>query len=94
MNILELLENGYKKCFNELELHKTMKMKNSNLNFNIYKGYGDDNYEYELHFEKSIEFENCNYKKFYFKSDLELGKFIFECKANNGLPKGAKGILK
>lgn len=93
MNVIELLNKGYEKCFEELELQKVMTLEGSNLNFRIYEGYGDATYKWELQFEKSVDFGRGNYKSFTFKSDLELGKFVFECKANNGLPKGAIGII-
>ena len=95
MTVNELLNAAYEKMFNGLmaKRYQTMTMKQSELNFRIYEGYGDANYKWELQFEKSVDFGYGNYKSFTFNSDLELGKFVFECGANNGLPKGAKGIL-
>ena len=69
-------------------------MKTSKLKFRLYEGYGDMNYKWEIQFEKSIDFGYGNYKRFTFKTNLELGKFLFECGSNDGLPKGAKGIIE
>lgn len=95
MNTDELLKTAYKKFSDAAisKLHQVLTMKKSNLKFKIYEGYGDANYKWELQFEKSIDFGYGNYKSFTFKTDLELGKFLFECGANEGLPKGAKGII-
>jgi len=96
MNAMELLEQAYNKMFNGAmaKRYSEMTMKDSGLKFRIYEGYGDANYKWELQFDKSVDFGYGNYKSFTFKTDMELGKFLFECGANNGLPKGAKGIMK
>jgi len=95
INVTELLNNAYIKMFNGVMVrrYQVMTMKTSDLKFRVYEGYGDANYKWELQFEKSIDFGYGNYKSFTFKTDLELGKFLFECGSNNGLPSGAKGIL-
>ena len=95
MDVNELLNKAYEKMFNGVmaKRHQVLTMKGSDLQFRVYEGYGDMNYKWEVQFENSIDFGYGNYKSFTFKSDLELGKFLFECGANNGIPKGAKGIL-
>lgn len=94
-NANELLNKAYEKMFNGAVARKysVMTMKTSNLKFRIYEGYENATYKWELQFEKSIDFGYGNYRIFNFKTDLELGKFLFECGANDGLPKGAKGVL-
>ena len=95
MNTNDLLNKAYIKMFEGAiaKRYQVMTMKKSNLNFRIYEGYGNDTYKWEVQFEKPIDFGYGNYKRFTFKSDIELGKFLFECGANEGLPKGAKGII-
>ena len=94
MNINGLLNAGYE-MFSEAvaRIHEAQTMEHSNISYRIYEGYGDANYKWELQFEKAIDFGNGNYKSFTFKTDTELGKFLFDCTANEGLPKGAKGVL-
>lgn len=95
INTTELLEKAYMKMFNAVlaKRYTVITMKVSNLKFRIYDGYGNAKYKWELQFEKSIDFGYGNYKSFTFQSDRDLGKFLFDCGANNGLPKGAIGIL-
>lgn len=95
INVNELLNKAYEKMFNGAmsKRYQTMTMQASNLKFKIYEGYGNATYKWELQFEKCIDFGYGNYKSFYFGTDLELGKFLFDCGSNKGLPKGAKGVL-
>lgn len=97
LNVNELLEKAYDKTFNAClsKRYNEMTMKESELKFRIYPGNQKigETFKWELEFDKSIDFGYGNWKKFYFKSDRELGKFLFDCGTNNGLPKGAKCIL-
>lgn len=97
INVNELLEKAYNKMFEGAmsRRYNEMTMKASGLKFRIFEGNQriGETFKWELEFDKSIDFGYGNWKKFYFKSDIALGKFLFECGANNGLPKGAKCIL-
>lgn len=97
INVNELLEAAYIKMFNGAMAKKynEMTMKESGLKFRVYAGNAriGETFKWELEFNKSIDFGYGNWKKFYFNSDRALGKFLFECGCNNGLPSGAKGIL-
>lgn len=97
LNVVEILEKAYDKMFKGAmsKRYNEMTMKGSGLKFRVFAGskIANETFEWCLEFDKSVDFGYGNWRKFYFNSDRELGKFLFECGANNGLPKGAKGIF-
>lgn len=97
INVMEVLERAYTKMFEAAKSRKynDMTMKGSGLKFRIYEGnkLAHEKFAWKLEFNRPIDFGYGNWKVFYFNSDRALGKFLFECGANNGIPSGAKGIL-
>ena len=97
INVMEVLEKAYTKMSTAAIKNKynDMTMKGSGLKFRIYEGnkIAHETFAWKLEFNRSIDFGYGNWKVFYFNSDRALGKFLFECGANNGIPSGAKGIL-
>lgn len=97
MNVMELLEKAYMKMFEGAmkKRYNEMTMKDSGLKFRIWQGskLAHETFAWKLEFDRSIDFGYGNWKVFYFNSDRDLGKFLFECGSNNGLPQGAKGTL-
>lgn len=98
INVMELLEKSYMKIFAAAIKNKynDMTMKGSGLKFRIREGnkITHERFAWKLEFDRSIDFGYGNWKVFYFDSDRALGKFLFECGINNGLPKGAKCIIE
>ena len=98
INVMEVLERAYTKMFEAAKSRKynEMTMKGSGLKFRIYEGskLAHETFAWQLEFNRPIDFGYGNWKVFYFNSDRELGKFLFECGANNGLPNGAKGVIE
>jgi hypothetical protein len=92
VNALGLLKKAYKVKFDEVikNRYKTQQLKKSNIKFSIFSGEKEGCWE--IHFEKCFIFNGNLYSKFYFNNDLEVGKFIFDCEVNDGMPKGASGI--
>lgn len=96
LNVMELLEQAYIKCFEGAKNNRwnDMTMKKSGLKFRVREGGKHTNatYKWTVEFNQSIVFDYGNWRTFYFDSDIELGKFLFECGANDGMPKKAKGV--
>lgn len=88
----ELLKKAYDKCANAIikTLHQPHSFKNSGLNFRVYEGARQDNWQYQIQFEKAIDMGVGTYSQFNFKTKEDLGRFLFETGANSGWPKGSK----
>lgn len=91
----DLLTAAYNKCADVLiaTQYQQHSLKVSDVKFRLYTPGRHETWAYQLQFEKSFDFGYGNWKTFNFNSKEALGKFLFETMQNNGMPKGATGIV-
>lgn len=99
MNANEILTKAYIKIATALinKKYERHTLKGSNVGFMLYEGnkkIHKETWKYRLDFEKPFDFGYGIWNKFYFNSDEALGRFLFECGMNNGMPRGAIEIYK
>lgn len=99
MNANEILTKAYIKIATVLinKKYERHTLKGSNVGFMLYEGNKEihkETWKYRLDFEKPFDFGYGIWRTFYFNSDEALGRFLFECGINNGMPRGAIEIYK